>query len=138
MRRPQVSYKQGFSPLMSGCYFSEFPGCLHCSSRRASARASGDETPHYSPYPDMSTNAWGARTCCGNAIDSLKMLLKQQSAPEDTAAIIVEPMLGEGGILTPPPGFLDSLRKITKEYGIMLVFDEVLTLFLSSQHALPP
>jgi 4-aminobutyrate aminotransferase len=48
-------------------------------------------------------------------------------APEDVAAIVVEPVLGEGGYIVPPPGFLQHLRDICDAYGIMLVFDEVQT-----------
>ena len=42
-----------------------------------------------------------------------------QSAPQDTAAIIVEPILGEGGFITPPPGFLKLLRELCDEHGIL-------------------
>lgn len=48
-----------------------------------------------------------------------------QAHPKDVAAIIVEPILGEGGMLTPPPGFLAALRSICDEHGILLVADEV-------------
>jgi len=48
-----------------------------------------------------------------------------QSAPQDTAAIIVEPILGEGGFITPPPGFLKLLRELCDEHGILLIIDEV-------------
>lgn len=40
------------------------------------------------------------------------------------AAIILEPILGEGGFLTPPPGFLDALRSLCDEHGMLLIFDE--------------
>lgn len=58
-------------------------------------------------------------------LDSLNMLLKQSSAPEETAAIIIEPIQGEGGFLTPPPGFLPGLRKICDDHNIVLILDEV-------------
>ena len=45
------------------------------------------------------------------------------------AAIIVEPVLGEGGYIVPPPGFLPRLREITRQHGILLVADEVQTGF---------
>lgn len=44
---------------------------------------------------------------------------------QETAAIIVEPIVGEGGFLTPPPGFLDALRRICDEHKMLLIFDEV-------------
>jgi 4-aminobutyrate aminotransferase len=46
-------------------------------------------------------------------------------APEDVAAIVVEPLLGEGGYLVPPPEFLVGLRRLCDRHGILLVFDEV-------------
>ena len=46
-------------------------------------------------------------------------------APEDVAAIVVEPVLGEGGYVLPPPDFLPALRRLCDAHGILLVFDEV-------------
>jgi 4-aminobutyrate aminotransferase-like enzyme len=48
-----------------------------------------------------------------------------QTNPKETAAIIVEPVLGEGGFITPPPGFFPTLREICDEHGILLIIDEV-------------
>lgn len=45
--------------------------------------------------------------------------------PEDVACIIVEPILGEGGFVVPPPEFLQTLSQIAKKYGILLILDEV-------------
>ena len=58
-------------------------------------------------------------------MEQLKWMLKMQSAPQETAAIIVEPILGEGGFITPPPNFLPTLRQICDEHGILLIMDEV-------------
>lgn len=44
---------------------------------------------------------------------------------QETAAIILEPVLGEGGFLTPPPGFMAGLRKIANQHGILIIADEV-------------
>jgi len=46
-------------------------------------------------------------------------------APEEVACLIVEPVLGEGGFLVPPPGYLELLREETRKHGIALVVDEV-------------
>ena len=48
-----------------------------------------------------------------------------QTAPMETAAIFLEPVLGEGGFLTPPPGFMKGLRALCDKHGILLVADEV-------------
>ena len=52
-------------------------------------------------------------------------MLKQSTSPGDTAAIIIEPIQGEGGFLTPPPSFLPGIRKICDENNIVLIMDEV-------------
>lgn len=58
-------------------------------------------------------------------LNQLNLLLSQASAPKDTAAIIVEPVLGEGGYVPAPPEFLHGLREICDTHGIMLIIDEV-------------
>jgi len=58
-------------------------------------------------------------------VTKLEQKLKGMVAPEDVAAIIVEPVIGEGGFLVPPDEFLPYLRELTKKYGIDLVFDEI-------------
>lgn len=68
---------------------------------------------------------YSARMCCQAPLDALEWLGRQQSHPEETAAIIIEPILGEGGFLTPPPGFLDSLRAYCTRHNIVLIIDEV-------------
>jgi len=60
-----------------------------------------------------------------DALVALENLLEQQTAPEDTAAIFIEPIQGEGGIQTPPPHFMKALRHLCSEHGILLVIDEV-------------
>ncbi|MCR8644170.1 glutamate-1-semialdehyde 2,1-aminomutase [Paenibacillus sp. N1-5-1-14] len=54
---------------------------------------------------------------------------------EDIAAIIVEPIAGNMGVVPPLPGFLEGLRRVTKEYGALLIFDEVMTGFRVGLHS---
>ena len=61
----------------------------------------------------------------GDAASVERELFPGLVAPEDVAAIVVEPVLGEGGYLIPPPDFLPALRRICDAHGILLVFDEV-------------
>jgi acetylornithine/LysW-gamma-L-lysine aminotransferase len=58
-------------------------------------------------------------------LERLKYLLKSQTAPEETAAIVIEPVLGEGGYVVPPVRFMHELRELCDHYGILLVADEV-------------
>jgi glutamate-1-semialdehyde 2,1-aminomutase len=62
-----------------------------------------------------------------NNIDMLKEIFKK--AGEEIAAVIVEPVAGNMGVVPPAPGFLEGLREITSSYGSLLIFDEVMTGF---------
>ncbi len=55
----------------------------------------------------------------------LDLVLLSQTAPDETAAIIIEPVLGEGGYVPIPRSYLQYLRKVCNKYGIMLIIDEV-------------
>ena len=65
----------------------------------------------------------------GPALDELDRLLGTEAPPEAVAAMIVEPVLGEGGYVVPPVEWLRGLRERCDEHGILLVFDEVQTGF---------
>ncbi|MGX4584499.1 glutamate-1-semialdehyde 2,1-aminomutase [Paenibacillus chitinolyticus] len=60
-----------------------------------------------------------------NSMDSVRFLFEQ--CGEQIAAVIVEPVAGNMGVIPPTPGFLHGLREITKQYGSLLIFDEVMT-----------
>jgi 4-aminobutyrate aminotransferase len=59
----------------------------------------------------------------------LDLTFHQFIYPDQVAAIIIEPVLGEGGYIVPPPRFLPRLREITRQHGILLIADEVQTGF---------
>ena len=69
------------------------------------------------PYP----NSYRSNLKVGELETELKNLIK----PEDVAAIVVEPVIGEGGFLVPPDDFLPYLRELADKYGIDLIFDEI-------------
>ncbi len=62
-----------------------------------------------------------------NDLDSVAALFEQ--APGEIAAVIVEPVAGNMGVVPPMPGFLQGLRDLTSQYGALLIFDEVMTGF---------
>ncbi len=62
-------------------------------------------------------------------LEQVRFLLKSQTAPSETAAIVIEPELGEGGYLPAPVAFLRGLEAICREHGILFVADEVQTGF---------
>ncbi|MDD1665234.1 MAG: acetyl ornithine aminotransferase family protein [Methanomicrobiales archaeon] len=83
----------------------------------------------HSPYPNpYRPFGGGGRACDVGVLDNLEReIFRTEVAPEEVAAIIVEPVQGEGGYIVPPPAFLARLREICDEHGILLVADEVQT-----------
>lgn len=65
-----------------------------------------------------------------NDLDSVKKLFAEY--PDQIAAVIVEPVAGNMGLIPPAEGFLEGLREVTKEYGALLIFDEVISGFRAS------
>src|SRR5690349_22911084 len=100
-------YRGHFEPLPGSVYHTAYPYCYRWSGGAHAADA------------DCSCD-WEAQ---------LDLTFHQYVYPEHVAAIIVEPVLGEGGYLVPPPAFLPRLREITRQHGILLIADEVQTGF---------
>jgi 4-aminobutyrate aminotransferase len=81
------------------------------------------------PYPYGYYYGFDEATMTAFAMRELRRLLKSQTAPEETACIVIEPVLGEGGYVVPPSAFMTQLRELCTETGILLVADEVQTGF---------
>ena len=77
------------------------------------------------PYPYAYRYGWSAEETEKFCLQEVEFLLKTQTAPSETAAILIEPVLGEGGYVVPPPGFLKGLRHICDEHNMLLIADEV-------------
>lgn len=78
-------------------------------------------------------------------LDALRLVLLSQSAPAETAAMIIEPVLGEGGYVPAPSAFLAGIEAICRDHGILFVADEVQsgfgrtgTMFNVTQHDVHP
>ena len=95
----KTGYRTGFGPLPSGIYVSPFPYAFRMGMSEEKASA--------------------------YALEQLEYLLASQTAPRDTAAILIESVLGEGGYIVPPASFMKGLRELCDKHGIMLIFDEV-------------
>ena len=92
-------YRSGFAPLPAGIYVAPFPYAFNLKMTEEGA----------SQY----------------ALGQLEHLLASQTAPKETAAILIESVLGEGGYVVPPVSFMKGLREICDKHGILLIFDEV-------------
>ena len=79
------------------------------------------------PFPQAYRYGWPIQDATTFALKELDYLLETVSPPSDTAAFIVEPMLGEGGYVPATPGFLEGLRERADRHGILLIMDEVQT-----------
>jgi 4-aminobutyrate aminotransferase/(S)-3-amino-2-methylpropionate transaminase len=98
-------YKAGFGPFPTEVYRIPYAYCYRCS---------------YSlTYPSCEV------FCARHIEDTFKRVV----AAESVAAVIVEPVLGEGGFVTPPPEFYPILSAICRKYGILMIADEVQTGF---------
>ncbi|KIZ05658.1 4-aminobutyrate aminotransferase [Monoraphidium neglectum] len=115
----KVVYRQHFGPLMPGVHIAQYPYCLHCVWQEAKGHTGYRVKPYAPPF------SRSGRTCCNGPLESLEWMFAQQVHPSDVAAMIIEPILGEGGFLTPPPIFLLGLRELCDKHGILLIFDEV-------------
>ena len=98
-------YKAGFEPFPTEVYRIPYAYCYRCS---------------YSlKYPSCEV------FCAKHLEDAFKRVV----AAETVAAVIVEPILGEGGFVTPPPEFFPTLTEICRKHGILVIADEVQTGF---------
>ncbi|MEM1409122.1 MAG: aspartate aminotransferase family protein [Pseudomonadota bacterium] len=79
---------------------------------------------HHAPYPDQYKGVSPE-----DAIAGLKRIMETACAPEDVAAVLIEPVQGEGGFVPAPRAYLQALRDLCTEHGIMFIADEVQTGF---------
>lgn len=79
---------------------------------------------HVAPFPK-----WAGAPGTDECLAQLDLMLHTQTAPSEVAAVVVEPVLGEGGYLPAPPDFLHGLEERCRAHGMVLVLDEVQTGF---------
>ena len=107
----------------------KFAGCYHGHADSFLIKAgSGAITLGLPDSPGVTkASAKDTLTAEYNNLESVEELFKKHS--NEIAAVILEPVTGNMGVVLPEPGFLEGLRKITQEHGAMLIFDEVITGF---------
>ncbi|MFK5583353.1 aspartate aminotransferase family protein [Serinicoccus sp. LYQ131] len=96
-----TKFRSGFAPLMPGV--------------------------HVAPFPNPTHYGWSQEESTRFALRELDYLLQTISAPQDTAAFLIEPVLGEGGYVPASAEFMAGLRERADRHGILLVVDEVQT-----------
>ena len=99
MTTSKTIYRVGYQPLVAGIFVAPYPYAYQLKMDEA-------DTTDY-------------------CLHELKRLLKSQSAPDETACIVMEPVLGEGGYVVPPIEFMKELRALCDQHGILFVADEV-------------
>jgi 4-aminobutyrate aminotransferase len=96
----KIVQRRGFGPFM--------PGVFHA------------------PYPDAYRFSGSAEACADASLSFIRdQIFAHLIPPDEVAAIVVEPIQGEGGYIVPPPAFLQGLRALATRHGIVLVADEV-------------
>jgi len=81
------------------------------------------------PYPYGFRYGWEAEETSEFCLRELRHLFATQTSPDETAAVLIEPILGEGGYVVPPDSFLRGVQAICRELGILLILDEIQTGF---------
>jgi 4-aminobutyrate aminotransferase len=94
-------YRKRYHPLLPSVYQAPYPYCYRCP---------------FAQRPD---------SCDIDCLRYIENTLEKMITPEEVAAAIIEPVLGEGGYVPAPAKFLAGLRGLCDKYGILLIFDEV-------------
>lgn len=126
-------YATGRDKLIAfyGSFHGRTMGALSLTARKAVQRAGfGPLVPGvmHAPYPNCYRCPFGKepQSCAVECVKFIEdTLLKTVAPPEETAAIVVEPVQGEGGYVVPPKQFFDELQRVARKHGILLVADEV-------------
>ncbi len=114
----------------TGCFHGRTLGSLSLTSSGTRYRRKYHSllpSVYHSPYPYCYRCFFGQKpeTCGMDCYEYLEGVFKHLIPPEETACMIIEPVLGEGGYVVPPMNFLKRLRDLCDAWGILLILDEV-------------
>ena len=105
-----------FSGAYHGLGYGPLAACGLRESYRAPFAAELNQHVSFVAYP-------GSAESAAQTLDACRARFRQG----DVGALLIEPVLGRGGVIAPPPGFLGELRRLTSEHGALLIADEVWT-----------
>jgi 4-aminobutyrate aminotransferase len=114
--------------VFSGSFHGRTAGAMALTTSKTIYRSGYQPLPagvNVSPYPYAYKFGMSEEKTTDYCLGALEELLLSQSSPAETAAILIEPELGEGGYVVPPTAFMKGLRELCNKHGILLVFDEV-------------
>lgn len=105
----------------------KFSGCYHGHNDGLLVRAGSGALTLSLPDSQGVPEAYTSQTLVAEYNDAASVRAYLEADPEAVAAVIVEPVPGNMGVVRPEAGFLDALRDMTREFGVVLIFDEVMT-----------
>lgn len=114
--------------VFSGSFHGRTAGTMALTTSKTVYKQGAQLLPsgvYVAPYPYAYRLGMDEEQASQYALEALNDLLISQIAPSDVAAMLIEPVLGEGGYVPPPTGFLRGLREICDKHGILLILDEV-------------
>jgi 4-aminobutyrate aminotransferase len=94
-------YRKNYEPLVPSVYFTPYPTCYRCL---------------YNTTEDK---------CSMDCLQELQRTFDYLIDPSNVAAVLMEPVMGEGGYVVPPKKFVKELRELCTKHGILLIFDEI-------------
>jgi 4-aminobutyrate aminotransferase-like enzyme len=112
----------------SGSYFGRSAGSVALAGKHAYRAPLGVEADaHFLPFPSSYRSPWAKGADAGELVLGLleHALFDPSSGVDPVAAIVLEPIQGNAGIVIPPDGFLESVRELADRAGALLIFDEI-------------
>jgi 4-aminobutyrate aminotransferase len=94
-------YRKNYEPLLPSVYFTPYPTCYRC------------------PYNTTEDK------CSMECLQELQRIFDYLITPDNVAAVLMEPVLGEGGYVVPPAKYVKAIRELCTKHGILLIFDEI-------------
>lgn len=101
----KARFRQGYEGMVGGIHYAPYAYCYRCD---------------FNSHPE---------DCSLHCLKQLEVMLSTEIPATDVAAILIEPVLGEGGYVNPPSEFLQGVREIANRHGLLLIFDEIQTGF---------